>query len=392
MRRNIIIIALLFLLALPGFSQSSIEAILQHIEQNNKELQANQYLTESKKLEDKTDNNLPNPSVEYEHMIGSPTELGKSGELTVSQEFDFPTVYVGRNKLNKLKAQSYDRQYDLTRRDILLQAKEICLDLVLLNQQKAVLKNLYDNADELSRIYQRRLETGDANILEVNKIRMEFVNMQTEILNNEAQRQAKLQELIAMNGNIPLEFNDTGYTPVPEPHSFLAFKEEYLASDVQLQSLQSEFEASQREISVNKSGWLPKLQVGYRHDKGEGEQFNGFMVGASIPLFENRNKVKAARAKSAYTELQKKSVQDQAEANLQALYNELQQLKGLMNSYNLDLLDTSMELLKQALDARQISLTNYFTEIATIYENRQGYMQLENRYQKIMAQLYKNSL
>jgi len=77
---------------------------------------------------------------------------------------------------------------------------------------------------------------------------------------------------------------------------------------------------------------------------------------------------------------------------LQALYNELQQLKGLMNSYNLDLLDTSMELLKQALDARQISLTNYFTEIATIYENRQGYMQLENRYQKIMAQLYKNSL
>lgn len=392
MRRNIIIIALLFLLALPGFSQSSIEAILQHIEQNNKELQANQYLTESKKLADKTDNNLPNPSVEYEHMIGSPTELGKSGELTVSQEFDFPTVYVGRNKLNKLKAQSYDRQYDLTRRDILLQAKEICLDLVLLNQQKEVLKNLYDNADELSRIYQRRLETGDANILEVNKIRMEFVNMQTEILNNEAQRQAKLQELIAMNGNIPLEFNDTGYTPVPEPHSFLAFKEEYLASDVQLQSLQSEFEASQREISVNKSGWLPKLQVGYRHDKGEGEQFNGFMVGASIPLFENRNKVKAARAKSAYTELQKKSVQDQAEANLQALYNELQQLKGLMNSYNLDLLDTSMELLKQALDARQISLTNYFTEIATIYENRQGYMQLENRYQKIMAQLYKNSL
>lgn len=392
MRRNVIIIALLSLLALPCFSQNGIDAILQAIEQNNKELQANQYLTESRKLEDKSDNNLPNPSIEYEHMIGSPTELGKSGELTVSQEFDFPTVYVGRNKLNKLKAQSYDRQYDLTRRDILLQAKEICLDLVLLNQQKAVLKNLYDNADELSRIYQRRLETGDANILEVNKIRMEFVNMQTEILNNEAQRQTKLQELIAMNGNIPLEFNDAGYTPVPEPQSFPAFKEEYLASDAQLQSLQSEFEASQREISVSKSGWLPKLQVGYRHDKGEGEQFNGFLVGASIPLFENRNKVKAARAKSAYTELQKKSVQDQAETNLQALYNELQQLKGLMSSYNLDLLDSSMDLLKQALDARQISLTNYFTEIATIYENRQGYMQLENRYQKIMAQLYKNRL
>ncbi len=392
MKRNILIIALLSLLAFPCFSQNGIDAILQAIEQNNKELQANQYLTESRKLEDKTDNNLPNPSIEYEHMIGSPTELGKSGELTVSQEFDFPTVYVGRNKLNKLKAQSYDRQYDLTRRDILLQAKEICLDLILLNQQKAVLKNLYDNADELSRIYQRRLETGDANILEVNKIRMEFVNMQTEILNNEAQRQTKLQELIAMNGNIPLEFNDTDYTPVPEPQSFLAFKEEYLASDAQLQSLQSEFEASQREISVSKSGWLPKLQVGYRHDKGEGEQFNGFLVGASIPLFENRNKVKAARAKSAYTELQKKSVQDQAETNLQALYNELQQLKGLMSSYNLDLLDSSMELLKQALDARQISLTNYFTEIATIYENRQGYMQLENRYQKIMAQLYKNRL
>ena len=39
-----------------------------------------------------------------------------------------------------------------------------------------------------------------------------------------------------------------------------------------------------------------------------------------------------------------------------------------------------------------ISLIEYFVEAEMIYKNLQAYMQLENQYQKVMANIYKNEL
>ena len=46
-------------------AQNSIDEVLQSIETNNKELQANSQLIRSQILEAKTDNNLDDPSVQY---------------------------------------------------------------------------------------------------------------------------------------------------------------------------------------------------------------------------------------------------------------------------------------------------------------------------------------
>ena len=49
-------------------AQNSIEQVLKNIETNNKELQANAQLITSQKLESKTDNNLPDPTLSYAHL------------------------------------------------------------------------------------------------------------------------------------------------------------------------------------------------------------------------------------------------------------------------------------------------------------------------------------
>ena len=166
--KQFIVITLLASAALSVNGQNSIDAVLRSIEANNKELQANNQLTVSKKLEAKLDNNLPDPSVSYVHQYGNREGMGIQGELVASQSFDFPSVYVQKNKLAKSKAASFDRQGAEFRQQILLQAKEICLDLVLLNQQRALLDQRRQNAEQLAELYAMRLETGDANILETN--------------------------------------------------------------------------------------------------------------------------------------------------------------------------------------------------------------------------------
>ena len=96
---------------------SGIDAVLQQIEANNKELQANKQLIQSQKLEARTDNNLPDPTLSYAHLWGSKDKSETIGELVVSQSFDFPSLYATRYKLNRLKIGAYDSQADVFRQE-----------------------------------------------------------------------------------------------------------------------------------------------------------------------------------------------------------------------------------------------------------------------------------
>ena len=109
--------ALLFLTIGEVQAQNGIEQVLKNIETNNKELQANEQLITSQKLEAKTDNNLPDPTLSYAHLWGAKDKSETIGELVVSQSFDFPSLYATRNKLNRLKAGALDSQSDVFRQE-----------------------------------------------------------------------------------------------------------------------------------------------------------------------------------------------------------------------------------------------------------------------------------
>ena len=178
---------ILFIIAFcsPLLAQAqSIEHILKSIEQNNKELKAQKHAADATKMENRTNNNLPDPTVSYSSFYSNGAEGGHGTELVASQGFDFPTQYIVRNRQATLQNEAVDKQQQAARRDILLNAKNLCLDLILLNQEKTLMDIRMKNADELQALYEKRLTTGDANILEVNKIKMERMNVQTEVAQN----------------------------------------------------------------------------------------------------------------------------------------------------------------------------------------------------------------
>ena len=374
-------------------AQNSIEQVLKNIETNNKELQANAQLITSQKLESKTDNNLPDPTLSYAHLWGAKDKNETIGELVVSQSFDFPSLYATRNKLNRLKAGAYDSQADVFRQDKLLQAKEVCLDIIMLRQQKQILEERLRNAEVLAEMYAKRLQTGDANALETNKINLELLNVKTEASLNETALRNKLQELNTLNGNIPVVFEENSYPSVIFPSDYQMLKTEVLAADPTLQALASESAAARQQIGVNKQGWLPKLELGYRRNTESGTPFNGLVVGFSFPIFENKSKVKIAKAQSMNTDFLKESAMLQAESQVAQLYREAQTLRSSMDEYEKTFqAQQDLDMLKQALTGGQISMIEYFVEVSVVYQSKQNYLQLENQYQKAMAKIYKNQL
>ena len=107
--------------------ETGIDSVLRQIEANNKELQANAQLISSQKLESRTENNLPDPTLSYAHLWDSKNSDETVGEMVVSQSFDFPTLYITRGKMNRLKTGALDAQAATMRQQILLQAKGMLL-------------------------------------------------------------------------------------------------------------------------------------------------------------------------------------------------------------------------------------------------------------------------
>lgn len=386
-------VLLFILLCAPACMQAQgIEQILKSIEQNNKALQSQQQAANAEKMENRTANNLPDPTLNYSSFYSNSAEGGHGTEFVATQGFDFPTQYITRNRQATLQNEAVDMRTRAARRDILLAAKNLCLDLILLNQEKALMDIRLKNADELQVLYEKRLSTGDANILEVNKIKMERMSVQTEVAQNTVAHRTALQSLLAMNGNRALEFAETEYPAVEEINDYNLMCDRVIASDIDLQAASATVRAAEKQVKVDRQGWLPKLEVGFRRNTNSVEAENGFVIGGSLPLFENRKRVKIAKAQAVSAQLARESIREQAEAGLMAQFNEMQQLKAAMQAYDVPLMYRSLQLLKQALEEGQISLIEYFVEAENIYRNLQAYMQVENQYQKVMANIYKNDL
>lgn len=374
-----------------------ITGILQSIERNNKELQAARKSGEAQMLELKEQNTLDDTSIEYSPFFKSGAGGVASSELVVKQGFDFPTLYASRSKAEKRQQAVTDLKWLAVRRDVLAAAKALCLDMILINQERALLDKRRDNAARLLAMAEKRLSHGDGTILDVNKVKMERMNIETEVLANTAARNTALEALRAINGNVPIAVDMTEYPPTAASHPSTAIDYQTLlnsavAAELTLRTAEAEVAASQQDVKVNRMGLLPKLEIGYRRNTDGSEASNGFMVGASLPLFSGKSKIKTATARLEETSLNLDNTRIQTESRIRSLIGELQQTRSAADVYDTDLLNTTLDLLYKAVEGGEITIMEYYVEADAIYKNLQAHLKLENQCQKILAEITRNEL
>ena len=393
MKKELYITLLLFSLTTPLLAQSSIDDVLKSIETNNKALQAGQRLNESQKAEARTGNYLANTTVELNQLWADGNSGGNSNELAVVQSFDFPTVYFNKNKLSKLKSTVSDYQYAALRQQILLNAQQICQEIIFLRKQKHLLDNRLKNAERLETLYNQRFASGDANQLELNKIQLEKLNALNASRRNDATLRSQLEQLQALNGGLPIEFQAIDFNNVPNLPAFDQLEKDYMAADPTLKSLIGESESAQREIKVNRALTLPKFDIGYRRNGGSEGKMNGFRIGMSIPLWENKNTVKQAKAQAEYSALNAEDNMQTLKATMREVYLQTQSLQTTKEEYAKALTtQRNEELLNKALEAGQNSMIDYFVEITILYDSIQNFLEVEKEYHNLVAQLLQYKL
>ena len=392
MIRRCLLVVLALAASSVSVSAQSLDETLGMIERNNLSLQALKQSAEAEKMEVQTLNNLDDPTVEYSSFYTRGTGGQASSELEVIQEFDFPTLYAARHKEGEYRQEAIEKEYAAARRDILLSAELICLDLIRLNQEYALLSQRLDCADRLLSLFERRLEEGDVGILEVNKIKMKRMDLSALMTTNEAAHREALQSLLAMNGNQPLEFTADTYPSVETVADMNALMDEVLASDPTLKAAEADALAARKGVSVSRQGWLPKIEIGYRRNTDLSEKLNGFLVGGSLPVFSNRKKTKIARAQAASAQLLLDDARLKLQAEVQAHFNELRELEATLAVYDLPLMEQTVALLYEAVAAGQISIIDYYAEADDVYGNMLSRIETECEYRKLLAEVYKNRL
>jgi outer membrane protein TolC len=386
-----IILAAMAFTAVVSAKAQDINSVLKSVEQNNMELKALLKGNEAADIENKSQNTLEDLSIEYSPFFQSETSGIASSELVITQGFDFPTLYGARKKAGQLQRNVLDMQYQTARRDILVNAKKLCLDIINYNKQKQLLQERRKNADELLAMFELKFKNGDATSLELNKIKLDRMNLETELVQADTKHANAMQQLQALNGGQPIEVNMTEYPQAPADDEVTMY-EKAVATDWTVRTAQASVLAAEQDVKVNKQSWIPKFEIGYRRNTEGDNASNGFLIGGSIPLFSSKNKVKIAKARQTEAVMQHANARINAENSARTMINQMKQLKASADAYDVPLMRQTLKLLRTAVENGEISVTEYYVEADNIYKNMITYMDIERQYQDALTEIYKNEL
>ena len=364
------------------------EAVLLQIEENNTLLSSLRHQADAEKISNKTGIYLENPEVEYGYAWGNSRETGNKIDFSVMQNFDFPTAYHHLKKLTDSQNEQVDLKYRIERKNILLEAQTIYIQLIYQNALSEQLKRQYDLTTQIAEAYQKRFDKGDANALDVNKAQFDLLNAKKDYYASLIDEDYFLMELQRLNGGKAIIFTEKQFPKDFLPSDFEQWYAEQMKKNLFLESYQREIKISKTNEKLQRSKNLPKFMAGYATEKVLTEQFQGVVVGVSIPLWENKNTIKQIKAQTLAFEQSKYDADMQNYSQTKALYRKAVSLKEIIDDFErFQVSDNTIILLQKALDAGEISLIDFITELGIYYDLVESRLEIEKDFYITLAEL-----
>jgi cobalt-zinc-cadmium efflux system outer membrane protein len=372
---------------------NDVTRVLEEVEQNNNELKAYASKMESKQLEQKASNNLSNPQFETLYLPFGNHSTDDYKEFQISQSFEFPSVYAVRNNLINKQQKALELAYLAKKQDVLLTAKRYCLALIILNKKLTIEQTRVAQASKIFEQVKALFEQEQIGILTYNKAKIAWLQEQFNIRKIELERQNLLSLLKNLNGGRTIVLS---IDKLDDNYSLLGIDSlwsEKLNTDPFLISIQQKEAIALQAVKLSKHQALPNINAGYNQQGFEGENYSGFYGGIAIPLFGNRNKVKAAKANFQFQQSYSNVLSTEAKAVFENQYNEYTLLFAKYKEYKqtLDGLNSDALLLK-AYELGEISFMEYYVELQFYRQAADTMLDIEKQLNLLKAELQKHQL
>jgi cobalt-zinc-cadmium efflux system outer membrane protein len=387
MKHVFILLSVIILCGSNLFSQKY-DKIIAEVEKNNTTLIALRKNADAERIGNKTGLSMKNPEFAFNYLWGSPESIGNRKDISLVQSFDFPSVYVYRNQISEYRNVQVELEYERQLKSIKAQARLICNSLIYHNALEAELRKRIENAQNLADSYKSKFEIGETGIIDFNKAQVYLLNIIKDAESNAIERNGLLAELKSLNGDIPVQVTDSVF---PVQTIALDFDQWYIHAEQNnpvLQWVKQEISISQKNEKLNTAMGLPRMQAGYMSEVVVGQQFQGISVGLAIPLLENKNAVKYAKAKTIALQSAETDTRLQFYNNLKALHTKAISLQNSLDDYRTNLQKfNNSSLLMKALDNGELSLAEYYYELAVSYESLNKLLTLEKTLNEAVIEL-----
>lgn len=324
---------------------------------------------------------LADPEVEVGYLFGSPRrDVNDRVDLSVTQQFDFATLSGNKRRVAEAEAVLFDRNIDETARQLRVETALLLTEVTYCNKVLAELQRRKVLEDSLLRVYQKRLDKGDATILDYNKAKLSVAQIDGQITRMKAERETKLVKVVGLARKDSVIFNDTVYAAasIILPNDFDKWAQQNVSRAPLIRIEDQKITISKAQMELAKSETKPSFSVGYASELVKGENYRGVKVGVQVPLWANRNKIKAAQQAQIAAEERRMDVEQQVKNEYRQLFTQAKVQLRVAEEYKTTLknIDNSA-ILDKALMAGQMPLTEYLLEKKYYYENYDLWLEAE---------------
>ncbi|MDT3740213.1 MAG: TolC family protein [Candidatus Kapabacteria bacterium] len=340
---------------------------------------------------------LPKPEIVYDNQFISPYNgLGNEKTLTVSQSFEFPSIYF-------LKGSKFSKAEEITNFQLSLIEKNLTTKiktayyrvLTKQNQLKSAEENLIINEDFLKKS-EIRQNVGEGTNIERLTAKVQFSEAQNnlEIAKNELKTAfAELNYTLGYsNQTVDSKYSlqDT-LIFVDYSMNMEQFYKVFEDNNPQIKIAELNYGIATVEKSLAMSSYLPNINLAYLSqtlDNNSG--FYGFAVGISVPLwfmFEQKGKIQEASANQSISEnvlqLTKNDIALKLKNSITDYENNLRQVKLYLD----DILPQSEEIFRiasKSYEVGELTYLEYLQAKQTLISSRNNYNNASfNYYQSI---------
>ena len=288
--------------------------------------------------------NLPNPEV----FIESPTGNFYTGSIT--QSFEFPSVYGKQNRLQKEKVTLAEKEKVLTENDIKFAVRQLYLSL---QYEAAVQQKLFlqDTVyEKISKAAARQFEAGQINYLQKIFTETAYGEIHNQYLQSELRYKSLLKQIQYISG-----YKDSlaikSLVILNEVTASETIDSTVFTTNASLQIIQQNKLIAQKNISLQKAKALPGFAFGYFNQGERNTPFqNRFRFGITFPLWfaQYKSNINTAKTEFEITKQKEGGLQQQFTVQLLQAQNELSVYKQSVNYYQTIGINKATEIISTA--------------------------------------------
>ncbi len=378
----------------------TLEDALQVAMEHNLMIKQSEFEIRKQELGKKTAIDFEKTDVDFEYG-NTDSPVAKDNTFTVSQKFDFPTVYIQQSKLADANIKGSQLNSEIVKNELTRNIKSAWYEYLYSIEVNKLLQTQDSLSKDLLTAIELRYKTGETSMLEKNAA----LALQMEIKNDyKKSGRDILINLEKIKNLLGIDRMDIYPDIVFEYRNIQFITDSTIAmNNPVIQYLKQQIEIENAVVNVQQAKSLPNFNVGYLSrtfnelgfddaSYNSTNRFSGIQAGISIPLWYRhwRGKIQEARVEAQISENNYEYQLKVLLNNINVVWQEYLQYKEVANYYGQQGVPQAELLIKNAtksFSAGEIGYVEYLQHMNSAMAIMTSYLENIRQYNQTIIQL-----